>query len=189
MANLFGYELEDAKFLLAGSPAIEEVDLRYANTIEFTVDSTTLTFEGDADQRQVFITSGLSAAIRPDCITLEADEALFGKTPVVAGLPAGVDRATYYGETTETRGVTCGFWGRGFGIFEDGGGEEIVNFEIRVFRGTLTLGAPPNLQTKQKAGQRTYNFSAVKTSVDINGDPLPDVPTGGARYWIGILSA
>lgn len=185
--NYYGYELYDGKLLIPGSPSIVEVDLLYANKIEFAPDRTELTFEGDAASRKVFITSGLTANISPDCIDIAALEAAFDKTAVTAGLPSGIARATYFGDLAESKGVTAGMYGRAFAIKEDNGAEDVVDIEIRVFKGTLTLNAPPNLQTKQKAGQQVYALSAIRTTTDVNNVALPTVPTGGAFYWIAEL--
>lgn len=184
MPNYYGYELTHAAIQIAGSPALEEVDLLYANTIEFQADETTLTFEGDAQSRQVFITSGMTALIRPDCITVEAAETIFNKTPVTVGLPSGLARLTWYGDTTEAAGVTAGLIGEGYAIKEDGGVEEVVEIRLWMPLGTLTLSGPPQLQTKQKAGQQTYRLAANRATTDVNGTALPGVPTGGAFYAI-----
>lgn len=187
--SYYGYELSDAKLLTPGSPTIIETDVLYANKVEFVTDRTELTFEGDASSRKVFITSGITANLSPDCIDVGALETVFAKTPVTAGLPAAVARATYFGELDESRGVTAGLYGRGFAIKDDGAGtESIEDIEIRIFKGTLTLSGPPNLQTKQKASQQVYALSAVRTATDLNGAALPSVPSGGAFYWIGELT-
>jgi hypothetical protein len=186
--NYYAYELSDAKLLLPGSPSIVEVDVLYANQIEFATDRTELTFEGDAQSRKVFITSGITANLRPDSVPLAALETAYAKTPVTTSLPAALARATYFGDLVESKGVTSGLYGRGYAIKEESGVEEVVDIEIRIFKGTLNLSGPPNLQTKQKAQGQTMSLSAVRTSTDVNGTALPSVPTGGAFYWLAELT-
>jgi hypothetical protein len=185
--NYFAYEFTDAKIQVSDgevTPAIVEVDLLYANTIEISLEETTYTFEGDGQQRQFFATRGMTLQIRPDCLTLAAAETIFGKTAVTAGLPTGMDRLLWFGDAEESKGVSAGFVGRAIATKNDAGVETTMEIALWVPLGTLTLGGPPTLQTGQKAGQQTYRLSAVRTAVDVIGGALPTVPTGGAFYAI-----
>lgn len=161
-----------------------ETNVLFANKITIDVQETTLTFEGDAQTKNVYFLSGMTASLSPDCITVEAAEEIFGKTAVSSGLPTGLTRLTWYGEATERGGVTAGMWAEGYAIKSTAGVESVVGIRLWLPMGTLTLSGPPSLTTKEKAGQQTYKLGATLATTTVIGTALPTVPTGGAYYAI-----
>lgn len=157
-----------------------EVD--FANQIELTPDSTEITWEGSAQSKTVTILSGLSGTFSPDSVTITAIEALFGKTAAASGLPYGATRGTAFGDTTDNKGITAELYFEGYAYKKLNGVESVIDLALWIPQATLTLGPPPAMQTKQKFGPLAYNFSAIKSSVDLLGVDVPG--TSGEAFYL-----
>jgi len=162
--------------------SIVEVDLLFLNKATPSADSKEFTYEGDGLTRKRKKTTGYQVVLAADCLTQDARETIYAKTPITTGLPAAYTRAIYEGDTTETNGVSCGIWIEGTATKVDAttGIESQVTTRRWWPVGTLSYDGPPEQQTADKFGLDQYTFTASKTSVDICGGALPaTIPSGG----------
>ena len=180
----YGFNLTAAAFQRDVSGTATDVALLYANKVELQPDEETITFEGDGQTKNIYITKGLTVQYTPDVIDLAALSTMFGKNEITASLPTGLAALTWMLDQTEAGGVAAGFWADAQAIKNVAGVESAVSIRIWVPLGTLTIGQPPGLATAAKADQMVMRLAAVRTSVDVAGDALPTVPSGGAYYAI-----
>ena len=181
-ARYYGYNFTDAAIGYNVSSVLTWVDLLYANKLSIKTEEQNIEFEGDGQKRTLYVTQGLSAEFTPDALNVAAAGAIFNKTVVTTSVPDSGSNLVWFGEDTETKGASVGFKATMSAIKNVAGTESIVTLKLYIPLGTLTLGAPGDVETAKKLGAQVWRLSAVKTTVDAVGAALPSVPTGGAFY-------
>ncbi len=181
------YSLLDAKVLITSDGStITPVDLFYARQVQLDPQIQTLTFEGDDTSQQIDLLNRVEVTVTADKLDLDADQAIFGKTRVED--PAtGEDWGMYYGDQSEIAGTTAGLQ---FDIgFKDESADPPVAATLRYtfFKGVLKVKRPQPATFNEKHVS-VLNFSFERTTVDIVGDALSGVPTGGAYYRLARLT-
>jgi len=183
-ARYFVYDFTHAAWQKNVASVVTDVDLLFANKAVLNPDESDITFEGDGQVKHVYITKGITVEYTPDVVDLNAISSMFGKSEVTGSLPSGLARGTWMGDTTEAAGVSAGWWGRANAIKDVAGVQTAVRVRIWVPLGTLTISKPPGLNTAAKAEQMVWRLSAVRTTLDVAGNALPSVPSGGAFYFL-----
>ncbi len=165
----------------AGTAAYRAV--KFVNKIDFSNEVNEVNFEGDQQQERVYIFNGLSANVECDYFDLATIATTFSKTEETTIV--GSDTRTYFGETAETTGVGVGFYAKASAYESVGGTTETIRIVIP--RATITAVEAPNLAYNAKA-QLKFKVTASKTAVDIAGDALVGVPSGGAFWYLEQLT-
>lgn len=181
-ARYFGFNFVDAKIQYDVAGTRTEVDILYANTMGIETEEQNIEFEGDGQKRVLYVTTGMTVTLTPDAINVAAAGVLFGKTEVTASIPDSGTSLTWFGEVAESTGASAGLKAQMSAIKNVGGVESTVDLYLWIPLGTLTLAPVGDVTTAAKIGPQEWRLSAVRTSVDVSGDALPGVPTGGAFY-------
>lgn len=180
----FGFNLYAAAFQRNVASVVTDVNLLFANKVAIKPSEKTITFEGDGQEKNLYFMTGMTVEYTPDVIDLAALATLFSKSEVTSGLPSGHAAGTWMGESTETAGVSAGFWADANAIKDVAGVQSAVNVRLWIPLGTLTIGQPPGLNTAAKAEQMLWRLAAARSTLDVAGGALPSVPSGGAYYMI-----
>ncbi len=172
-----------------GSPNVTpvvETSVQFPEKLDLKPDDETITWQGGGQKRSVYITTGLTAELAPDCLNLAAASVVFSKSVATSNLPGGATSMLWFGENSDTTGVAAGLWAEGSAIKKDLTTliETRVDIGVWLPLGTLTLGGGPNLETAKKAGQQVWRLGANRTSSNVIGGALPGVAAGGAFYSI-----
>lgn len=183
-ASYFGFNFVDAKLQYDVAGTLTEVDVLFANTMSISPEEENIQFDGDGQRKILYVLTGMTIELSPDALNVAAASVLFGKNEVTASIPTGLAALTWFGDVVEAGGKSVGFWAEGSAIKSVAGVESTVGVRLWVPLGTLTLGAPGDIETAAKWGQQVWRIAAVRTSVDVAGDALPSVPAGGAFYAI-----
>lgn len=171
--------ITDAKILYNNASAVAEVDLHFVNNVEIEPEEETIEFEGDDQKVKRFAISGMSGTITLDTIDILdlGGTGGFAKTEQTA--LTGIASRTYWGDETESAGITRGLRFRAKAEkLSDGSTKDV---DIIVFRARISAVRPPSLSNKAKA-QLQLRFSAERATTDIAGGALTGVPTNGA-FW------
>ena len=180
----YGYNFTDAKLQYDVGGTLTETDLLYANKATIKGDDEDIVFEGDGQKRHLYITSGMTVELSPDAMNVAAAGVLFNKTNVTASIPNSGTNLNWFGDTVESAGTSAGLRFVGSAIKSVAGVESNVTIHLWIPLGTLTLGAPGDVESLKKWGQQVWRLSAVRTTVDVGGNALPGVPSGGAFYAV-----
>lgn len=172
--------------------ATKEYDIYLANAADISAKTKTFTYAGDDTEIERTQVLGYSVKLSADAIPQAVHIALFNLSTISSGLPitngVAVNSAGYYGgTTTERAGVTAGLYFVGTATRVDGttGAESNCNVTRWFPVGTISGVTPAGSKTGDKADVDSYEFTASKTSVDLNGAGLPaTVPTGGAFFMV-----
>jgi hypothetical protein len=175
--------LTDLKLLEDNAGSVAEVDFEMAKTIDFKSNIKTIEFEGDGTTTKKYYLTEVEAEIETDVFGAASLADIFGKT-AVTGI-TGVAKRWYYGATSDSAGVVCGL--KGVAIAEDTATGATKMLNVVVPRGTLSPADPPSLKTSDKSPMK-LKFSSIKTAVDIAGDALDSVPSGGCHWYLDELS-
>lgn len=170
--------------LTDGGASITATALAFVNQVNFNSDIGTVDFQGDQQQERVYIDNGFTVEATCDKYDLKGISTAFGKS-VVSPAAAGVAERTYFGETAQTAGVSVGVRATCSAVDSVSGATKTIRIEVPV--ATLSVVEPPNLSYNGK-GQMRLRFTATKTAVDIAGDALNGVPSGGATWFLDELS-
>lgn len=163
----------------APSEALTEFDLHFINNVGFDTVTNEVDFEGDNQTvRRVFL-NGITVTIACDTYDLAAVSNAFDKDEVTT--IAGITGRTYFGDSDETAGTTCGFVAQVRAENLTSGLNETVR--LTVPRGRLQVITPPALAYNAK-GVLTLNYTGEKTDADLLGDPLEDAPAGGIFWFL-----
>lgn len=172
--------------LTDGGASITATALAFVNQVNFNSDIGTVDFQGDQQQERVYVDNGFTVEAICDKYDLKGISTAFGKSVVTSGAGlSGIAERTYFGETAQTAGVSAGVRCTVSAVDSISGATKTCRIEVPV--STLSVVEPPNLQYNGK-GQMRVRFTATKTSVDITGDALPSVPTGGCTWFWDELS-
>lgn len=167
----------------AGSVA--RTRLYLANAADFEAQIADITFEGDGTELIVYNMTGFTSELTFDSLPKGLLVA-FDKTTVTASLETGETERVYWGADEDGTGVICGLEILCSAI--DDTANVNVYLGITVPVGTMSTITPPALATSDKA-QTTVQFSGKKTAVDIAGDALPGVPSGGAFWYYSVRTS
>lgn len=176
--------ISDLKFLKNNAGSVQKVDVHFGNEADFKNKIKTLTYEGDAQEADVYFQTGFNVDITADSYDIDALATIFSKTAVTAGLPVDEAKRWYWGALADSGGVTCGI--EATMTLEDI--DTGANKQARVVApvGKLSAPMPPSLKNIAKAPLKCQ-FSAVKTTADIAGVALPSVPTDGCFWYLAEL--
>lgn len=174
-----------------GSPNVihmKVIDILYANEMKVELEEAEKEWKGDGQSRKSKTITGHTVTLSPDALTIEAQVALFNKTPVTSNLPDGNASWTYFGGETEQAGRACGLYGRCYAIKVENGIESNVIGRFWYPRGTIYMGGMPGLTTGEVAEKQEYTFAAVKTTQNVIGGALPGVSANG-DFWVFVEEA
>lgn len=154
-------------------------ELDWANKITPTADRATYTWQGSSQKKEIESLIGIKLAIDLDCIPAEAHQTIFDKSAITGALPNGMttSSALAIGGGNDRSGRACGLLLVGNAL--KSAAEAVVNFSLWYPNGTLTLTAPPGLQTGSVGDKLQYQFAASKTAVDVAGGTISGMATDG----------
>lgn len=179
------WSLTDAVVELASGSTVVDVDLFWVRSVTPTPDVTTLTFEGDDGSDQIDEINRVNVQAICDKQDFDAIQRIFGKTRVTG--QAGEEWRMYMGDDAETAGVSCGL--RYTLKYRDDSQTPPVAGEVayRYPLGTVKVVQPQAAEWKAKNVMQ-LNFTFNKTTTDVAGQALAEVPTNGAVYLVSKLS-
>lgn len=181
-ARYLGFNLTAAYLQYNVTGTVTEIQWFFSNKWSIKPDEDDIVFEGDGLTKHVYITKGLTVELASDAFNAAAISTLFTKNVVTASVPNSGSALLWYGDTVEAAGKPGGLRLVGSAIKDVAGVQSSVNTCLWVPLGTATLGAPGDIETAKKWGSQVLRLSATRTSVDVGGNALPSVPTGGAMY-------
>jgi hypothetical protein len=167
--------------------AIVAVELFYARTVAPAPQITTIVYEGnDTSQTEDDLTR-IDVVVTCDKQDLASVARIYGKTRVSAPM-TGMEWGDWFGDSDEISGAQVGLYYET--RFKD---ESVSPFESRLMRtwfpnGTLKVRQLQNAEYNAKQTLQLH-FSFERTTTDILGDALSGVPTDGAYYLQGLVSA
>jgi hypothetical protein len=167
-----------------GDSTYDEVAITFASGFEGETDTITLEFQGDAQTERVYIANGIEFTLTVDKLDQTFYSTVWSKSVVTTGLDTAFASLQYFGDDTETQGISCGLRVEGNAIKDVDGVRSTVQVSVWVPSATMFITSPPSLTVREKASQAQLRISANRTAVDISGVALPSVPTGGATYAV-----
>lgn len=182
------YDLVEATVLIVEGDAIVAVPLYYPRLAAFDEQITTIPFEGGGTSQTIDVLTRTDLALTCDKRNFPQIQQIYGKTRVEA--PSGVgwamDWGMWMGDEAEVGGVACGLV---IDIpFKD---ESVVPNIVTRERVVYPLGQVKVVRMQQAEYQAKHvtllNFSFQRTAVDLLGNALPGVPTGGAVRLDGVV--
>jgi hypothetical protein len=180
------FGLAVARVLIVEADTIVKIPLYYPRVSAFSPQVTTLSFEGQDTSQTVDVLTRVDIALTCDKRNLPSIQRIFAKTRLDAP-GSGEAEGLWMGDETEVAGVTCGLELEA--TFKD---ESQSPAEVTRERLTFPYGQVKAVQPQQMEYQAKWvtvlNFSFQRTEVDILGDPLANVPAGGAVYRDSILT-
>lgn len=174
-----------ANALTASGGSVVRTPLYLASAASFEPLIEEIEYEGDGTQLVVYRATGFTAELEFNSLP-KGLLAAFDKTAVTADLEVGESERVYWMADEDATGVVCGLEVICSAIDDTANANVYLGITVPV--GTLSTLTPPELATSDKA-VTTLQFAGKKTDVDIAGDPLPGVPTGGAFWYYSIRSA
>jgi hypothetical protein len=185
--------VEHAAILMDSTPTpgtVTEHDLHFVNTVNFDVQQQDIAFEGDQQTVRKYIMNGITINVTCDTVDVKAVSEAFNKSTVVGdgpsgnGIPVGTTRI-YFGDLAETSGVKVGFLAQ---THADALTAQTVDIlDVVIPMSALTIFRPPNLGFNAK-GQMNLIFAGEKTTSDVTGDPLPEVPADGCFWYLDYIA-
>jgi hypothetical protein len=166
--------------------SIAEYDVKFVNKLAFANESKSFTYEGDGTSRKRSKLTGVTLTLDADCVSQSVRMALYGKSAITTGLPAGYTSGIYEGDSVETAGASCGLWVEGSATRVDAttGVETDVTLRRWFPLGVLTYAGSGDMNTSDKWGGDKYEFTASKTAVDVCGGALPSSASGGQYQYL-----
>lgn len=159
--------------------------LYLCNSASFEPIINEVSYEGDGTELIVYSATGFTCELTFDALPVGLMTA-FGKTAVTASLEANETDRVYWMTSADATGVVCGLEVLCTVIDDTNNVDKYLGIVVPV--GTLSTLTPPELATSDKA-QVTLQFAGTKTAVDIAGDALPGVPTGGCFWYYSVRTA
>jgi hypothetical protein len=144
-----------------------------------------ITYEGDGSELIVYRATGFAMTAKFQSVPKGLLTA-FAKTAVTASLETNETERVYWMADADATGVVCGIEVACSAIDDTANATRYLRIVVPV--GTLSTLTPPSVKTSDKS-ELELKFSGKKTSVDIAGDALPGVPSGGAYWYYSILTA
>ena len=144
-----------------------------------------ITYEGDGTETKVFRATGFDVTVKFQSLPKGLLTA-FAKTAVTTGLGTNETERVYWMADADATGVVCGL--EVVCSVIDDTANAVKYLAITAPVGTLSTLTPPAVKTSDKS-EMELKFSAKKTAVDIAGDALASVPSGGAFWYYGIYTA
>lgn len=144
-----------------------------------------ITYEGDGTETKVYRATGFDVTAKFQSLPLGLVTA-FGKTAVTAGLPTNETDRVYWMADSDAAGVVAGLEVVCSVIDDTANTNKFLAIVAPV--GTLSTLTPPAVKTSDKS-ELELKFGAKKTAIDVAGDALPGVPSGGAFWYYSVLTA
>lgn len=144
-----------------------------------------ITYEGDGTEIKVYRATGFDVTAKFQSLPKGLLTA-FGKTAVTTGLETNETERVYWMADSDATGVVCGIEVVCSVIDDTANAAKFLVITAPV--GTLSTLTPPSLKTSDKS-ELELKFGAKKTAIDIAGDALAGVPSGGAFWYYGVYSA
>lgn len=163
---------------------LTEVATFYPNKFSIKADDENIVFEGGGNKKTVYVTTGMTVEFTADAINVAAAGTVFGKTNVTTSVPNSGSNLNWFGELTESAGITAGLRAVGSATKDVAGTQTTVNINLWIPQGTLTLAPIDGVETAKKWGGHTFRLGATRATTDAAGVALPSVPAGGAFYGI-----
>ncbi len=181
------YDLVAARVItLNGSGDIIKTELFYPRIAAVDPQIQTIAFEGGGTSQTVDVLTRMDVTLTCSKLNLAQRQTIFDKTRV-ASPSSGMAWGVYYGDEDEVAGIAAGL--ELDAIFKD---ESTSPPTIGRIRRVFPAGELKTLRPQQMEYQAglndVLNFSFRRTAVDLAGDALTSVPTGGAVYIEGELS-
>jgi len=181
------YGLKAARVItLNGSSDIIKTELFYPRVAAAEPQIQTIAFEGGDTSQTIDDLTRIDFTLTCDKLNLKQRQAIFGKSRV-ATPSSGMAWGVYYGDHSEVAGVDAGL--ELDVVFKD---ESTNPSTVKTLRRVFLVGILKVLRPQQMEYQAkltdVLHFSFVRTAVDLAGDALTSVPTGGAFYLEGELS-
>lgn len=173
-------------FLYKSGSAVAEVQNTFTNNIKFDTEIDEIEFKGDGLKDVSYQLSAITGEVASAHYDLKALTTVAGITPVTTGLPANETERIYFGGVADSSGLVCGLaaWARVVNMATNTPG--FAKFVFPVVN--LSPFTPPELKSGE-GGESTYKFSTTRTTKDIAGTALVDVPAGGAMWYVAMLNA
>lgn len=171
--------IDHCEILIVEGGQIVPVDLLYVNSIDPQPQRDDIRFEGDDKSTTITLQSGIDVTVTCDMQDIAAVSRIFQKNTVTA---SDIDWRLFFGDDVEIAGVSAGL------RYQISAKDTVTNpdtaFKHRYVypKGTLRAKAPPAAGYQQKH-QLVLEFSFEKTSEDLLGAAIADVPTGGAIWY------
>lgn len=163
--------------------------LKYARTVTPEDEFQTNRFEGDDGSQSQDELLAQNLTVLCDKQDFDNIQEVYGKTRVTEGLDPEALWRMYEGDDAEIAGV------RPIGLevytrFKD---ESVTPNVSRLIRRTYPLGTMKAQRVQQAEWKAKFvmqwNFTAEKTTVDVVGDTLPEVDSGGIYRFVEVLTA
>jgi len=178
MSTYKGMGIQHAAILYSGAGVVSEQDIPYGNTFTMAAEFDTITFEGDGTSANEYSNIRLTGTIGGDKISEEVMEKLTGKT---ASTGVSGEAKTYYmGAAADLTPPQVGLLVEMSAINDSTEAAAVIR--MTVFNAKISPFTPPDVTNNAKWAPIVFNWSAERTSTDIAGVALPDVPTGGALW-------
>lgn len=177
--------IKDMRVGYVSGGAIVYEDVPFGSELALDADVADVNFEGDGQIEKEYYDAAFSGSFSADKFKTDVLQRVFGKTPVTVGLPSGVASRQYIG-TEDELGTAYIEVGVTLDAIDDATGAS-AELRVTVFNAKAGPYIQQNMGTRTKMNMQ-ITWTGRRTSNDINGDPLPGVPTGGAVYAIDILS-
>jgi hypothetical protein len=170
-------------YISAGNIVFETIP--FGTELALNGDVSDVTFEGDGQIERLYYDAEISGTISADKFKTEVLQRIYNKTPVVAGLPAGVASRQYFGTQDE---LAAGYVELQVDLdaVEDATGVA-KQLRMDIFKVKAGPYVQPNIGHRTKMGMQ-ITWTAIRTATDIDDAALPSVPTGGAVYSIDVLT-
>lgn len=171
--------------LTANAGSVVRTPLFLCNSASFEPVIADITYEGDGTELTVFRATGFDVELEFDALPKGLLTA-FNKTAVTTSLQVGETDRVYWMSDDDASGVVAGLEVLCSVIDDTANANKFLGIVVPV--GTLSTLTPPELASSDKA-TTTLQYSGKKTSVDIAGNNLPGVPTGGAFWYYSVRTA
>lgn len=162
---------------------VQKTRLKKAKTAKFTSNIKEVSYEGDASIDKIYYLTDFDVEIESDLWDAVAAAAVYDKTETTS--IAGVESRLYFGDELEGAGTTCGI--EVLCLAKNLVDNTDCQIAIVAPVGVLSAATPPPAANLDKAGM-TMKFSARRTEVDIAGDALTGVPSGGCMWYMDRLA-
>lgn len=180
------YGLAAARVLVSNGSTIDKIELFYPRGAQIDPQIQTLNFEGGDTSQQVDLLSRVEIALTCDKLDLDAEQTIFNREKITA--PSEDEEWGMWGGTEEEEaGVSVGLE-LDFRMKDESDSPHVA----AAMRYTFPYGTlkQKRIQPLEYQGKHVslLNFSFERTTVDVLGDTISGIPSGGAVYRIGRLT-
>lgn len=172
-----------AAILYSGAGVVSETDIPFGNTFTLAPEFDTITFEGDGTQEEEYINQRLTGTIGGDKFDDAVMARITGKTASTG--VSGESKTFYMGSADDLTPPQIGLKVDLSAVDDN---EAAATIRLTVFKAKVRPFTPPDAGNNSKWAPVTFAWTAERTTTNIAGEALTDVPTAGAMYSIGIAS-